>query len=167
MLPRALRLRLGRRGNLLHLPGRRLVWSSDQLADCRSSRVGGQDGHEGRCRSLHDRHALSDRHPAHINRFAIHGPMTDPNPASRHSKRDAAIDPGRLRLPLLCCSPDPRGLARIQTSRTLSKRSGDKTNNCRQTYRHTKSSSHSADTSRRPSFYAGTTRVLPACTGHG
>ena len=40
-----------------------------------------------------------------------------------------------MRLPFFCFNPGPRGLAMIQNSRILSKRSGDNTNNGRETNR--------------------------------
>ena len=64
----------------------------------------------------------------------------------------------------VCINPGPRGLAMIQNSRSLSKRSGGNTSNGRETNRHI-TGSHQAATSSRPSVHAGVTRVLPACTG--
>jgi len=145
--------------NLLSLPRRRLIRSNDRSCDFGSFFLGGQNGHEGRCGNFHDCHALSDCCPTYINRLAVQGLRTHRDPADRFSNRNARIAPQPLmRLPLFCFNPGPRRLA-------MSKRSGDDTNRDCETNRNTESGSHQADTSRRPSVYAGVTRVLPSCTG--
>ena len=144
---------------LLSLPRRRLIRSNGRSCGFGSLSFGEQNGHEGRCGNFHDRHALSDCCPAHIDRLAAHGLRTHRDPADRFSNRDARIAFGPLvGLPFFCLNPSPRGLA-------MSKRSGDDTNRDRKTNRNTESGSHQADTSRRPSVYAGVTRALPSCTG--
>lgn len=151
--------------NLLSLPRRRLIRSTNQLLDTRRSFVGGENRHEGRRGNFHDYHALFGHCPAYIGGPAVDELRTHPDPANW----------------CFCFNPGPRWLVMTQNWRILSKRSGDDTNNDRETNRHisrcmaesrlhagnrqTESGPHQADTYRRPSVCSGVTRVLPACTG--
>ena len=71
--------------NLLSLPTRRLIRSTDRSGEVLRWR---QNGHEGRCGNFHDCHALFDCHPAYINGLAVHGPQDPRRPCqSVHQER--------------------------------------------------------------------------------
>ena len=119
--------------DLLSLPTRRLIRSTDRPRTSPEAKSG-MNGVAGKLPRLP---CPLGCYPAYITGLAVHDLRTHADPANRYSNRDARIAPGPLmRLPFFCFNPGPRGLAMIQNSRSLSKRSGDHTNNGRETNRH-------------------------------